>query len=135
MRNGRQGVGKFGQLGRRQREGVAAGEQHFIDAGVGGDCGPRLTPTITRSGLFGIWEVAAEAVAAMHGAAAGGDQQGAAAVFLDHPGGGLGGGIAHRVQAEARHRLHFRIQRQHLAQQWVVQVAMAHPRYERAWHP
>ncbi len=135
MRDGRQGVGEFDQLGCGQRERVAAGKQHFLDAGVGGDRGHRLTPAIARSGLFGIRKVAAEAVAAVHRAAAGGDQQGAAAVFLDHPGSGPGGGIAHRIQAEARHRLHFRIQRQHLAQQRVVQVAMAHARHEGARHP
>lgn len=116
-------------------ERVAAGQQHFLDAWVGGDRGNGVAPAIARSGLLGIRKVAAEAVAAVRRAAAGGDQQGAAAVFLDHPGSGPGGAIADRIQAEAGSRLHFRIQRQHLAQQRVMQVAMAHPRHERARHP
>jgi len=48
---------------------------------------------------------------------------------------GLGGAVADRIQAEAGHGPHFRIERQHLAQQRVVRIAVAHARDAAARHP
>ena len=48
---------------------------------------------------------------------------------------GLGRAVADRVEAETRHRPHFLVQRQDLAQQGVVRVAVAHAGDEAARHP
>ena len=89
---------------------VAAGQDHLVDrwrrraiSSIG------LAPAARGRGLLGVGEVAAEAVAAMHRAAAGGDQQRAAAVLAGcTPCAGARRGVADRVQAEARHRPHLR---------------------------
>src|SRR5690606_22189186 len=83
----------------------------------------------------GVREVAPEAVAAIDRTTAGGDQQGAAAVLLDHPVARTCGAIADRVQAETRHRPHLRVQWQDLAQQRIARVSDVHPADEAAWHP
>src|SRR5690606_40716724 len=102
------------ELGVGQRKRVAAGEDDFFDSGVGADALQRRLPSGGRSGLLGIGEVAAEAVAAVDRAAAGGDQQRPPVVLADHAVAGGGGTVTDRVQAEASGGLHFGIDRQHL---------------------
>ena len=113
---------------------AAAGEDHLFDAGIGTDGVDGFAPLSGSGGFLGVWEMAAEAVAAVHRAAAGGDQQRAPVVLADDAGGGPGGGIADRVHAESGHRPQFFVQRQDLAQQRVVGVAMTHPCDESARH-
>src|SRR3546814_11953733 len=81
-----------------------------------------------RRGFLGVGEVAAETVPAVHRAAAGGHQQRAALVLVDHAVAGAGGRVDQRVGAEARHRPQLLVQRQHLAQQRVVGVARSEER-------
>src|SRR3546814_2311624 len=72
-----------GQLGRGQRQRVAAGQDYFVDGGVGRDRRHRFPPAAGRRGFLGVGEVAAETVPAVHRAAAGGHQQRAAPVLVE----------------------------------------------------
>ena len=53
---------------------------------------------------------------------------------MQQAGTGAGGFVAYRIQAEAGHHAHFLVQWQHLAQQRVLRIAMAHAGHETAWH-
>ena len=132
-----QRVGEFGQLRRRQRQRIAAGQDDFVDRRHRRAIASTASRQPSRGGGFlGIGEMAAEAVAAMHRAAAGGDQQRAAVVLVQH---------AVRRRARRHRRPHratkpgtdriFVVQRQHLAQQRIVRIAVAHARDEAARHP
>ena len=44
-------------------------------------------------------------------------------------------GFADRIGSEARRRLQLRAQWQDLPQQWILGVALGHPRHEPAWNP
>ncbi len=131
----RQRRGQLRQLGGGQRQRVAAGQDHFVDRRVGGNGRQRRFPAAAGGILARIVEMAAETIAAVDRAAAGGHQQGAPAVFLDDPGGLLGRAIADRVEAEPGDHPHLGVDRQHLAQQRVGRVAAAHARGEAARHP
>src|SRR3546814_8765132 len=73
------------------RSRVAAGQDYFVDGGVGRDRRHRFPPAAGRRGFLGVGEVAAETVPAVHRAAAGGHQQRAALVLVDHAVAGAGG--------------------------------------------
>src|SRR5690606_39636369 len=87
-----------------------AGEDDLLDRFGPGDARQGSGPAGGRRGLLGVGEMATEAVAAVDGATAGGDQQGTAVVLADHPVTGAGGPVADRVQAEARGRAHLRVE-------------------------
>jgi hypothetical protein len=59
-------------------------------------------------------------------AAAGGDQQGSAVVFVQDPGAAFRRPIAHRVEAEAGDEAVLVVQWQDLSEQGVVRIALAH---------
>ena len=93
-----------------------------------------LAPAGCRGGVLCIRVMAAEAVPAMHGAAAGGDQQRPPVVLVDHPATASGRAIADRVQAKAGDDAVFLQHRQHLSQQRIARVAVAHAGNEAARH-
>src|SRR3546814_11083499 len=68
---------------------------------VGVDQCHRLAPAGRGGGFLGVGEVAAEAVAAVDRATAGGHQQGTTPVLLEHAVTRPGGAVADRVEAEA----------------------------------
>ena len=102
MRDIAQGIGQFRQLVVGQREWIAAGQDHFVDRCIAADQFHGLAPARCGGGVLGVRIVTAEAVAAMHRAASGGDQQGAAVVFVDHPAAATGVAITHCIQVERR---------------------------------
>ena len=114
---------------------IAAAENYFGEVGVVGDVAQRLLPLCTPRPVVVVREVPAEAVAAVHRAAAGGDQQGAPAVLVDHAGGGAGGAVADGIEAVTGDDLVLVGARQHLPQQGVVGIAMAHAGDESARYP
>ena len=127
--------GQLRQLGGGQRQRVAAGQDHLVDRRVGGNGRQRLFPGAAGGVFPGIVEMAAETIAAVDRAAAGGHQQGAPAVLLDHAGGLLRRAVADRVEAEPRNHPHLGIDRQHLPQQRVGRVARTHARGKAARYP
>ena len=135
MGNGAQGLGEFGELGGGQRQRIAARQQYLLDRGVRADHLERRGPAARRGGLLGIREVTAKAIAAVHGATAGGHQQGTAPVLVDHALAGFRRAVADRVQAETGHGAHLLVEREDLAQQRILWIAAAHARDEAARHP
>jgi len=95
-------VGELGEVGIDERERVAAGEDDFVQCGVGGEEIEGGLPGVGGTRGFAVRIVPAEAVAAVDGAGAGGDQEGSAAVFLQEAGGKLGVAVADGIGAEAR---------------------------------
>src|SRR5699024_10213417 len=104
------------------------------DRTVGGYVVEHAAPALAGGVVVGIVEMTAKAVAAIDSAGAGGNDQCAAVVFVQQAGAGGAGVVADGVQCEARRLCVFGIQRQDLAQQWVVDVAAAHAGHERAWY-
>ena len=88
----------------------------------------RSGPALQGLGIVvgAIVVVPAEAVTAVHGAGAGGDQQRAPLVLVQQSGHRAGGAFLERVSDEARHRQGLGAHGQHLSQQGVMGVAPAH---------
>ncbi len=126
VRDVTQGIGQLGQLVGGQRQRIATGQDDLVDAGIVRDGLHGLSPAAAGGVFRAVIEMPPEAVPAVDGAAAGRDQQGASAVFLDDAGGLFRGAIAYRVEAEAFHPTHFLVDRQDLAQQRIGGVAVAH---------
>ena len=135
VRQGLQGVGQQRQLRSRQGQGVAAGQNHLMDAGIGSQVVDGFLPLAGGCRFFAVREVTPETVAAIDGAGSGGDQKRPALVFVQYPGCATGRQIADRIDAEAGRQLFFLGERQNLPQQRVVDVAMAHFGGETARNP
>ena len=84
--------------------------------------------------LFAVRKLAPEAVTAVDGAGARGHQQCTAVVLVQQALSGQGLEIAHRVRDVARRFEQFGVQRQHLPQQRIGRVAVAHARQVTAGH-
>ena len=124
---------EFLQLGGGQRQRIAAGEDQLADRVVLAQVLQRPSPLAGGGHLLAVGKVAAEAVAAVDGAAAAGDQQRAAVVLVQHA-------LALRATsmsptasvAKPSTSLEFGQLRQHLQQQRIVSGRLAHARHEAA---
>ena len=132
--DGRQLVRELGELGIGQGQGIAAGEDQLVHAGIVAQVGERRLPPAPAARQVLVGELAAEAVAAVHRAGPGGHQQGAAGVLVQQPGRRAAGALAQRIGAEAGCRHLLGAERQDLAQQGVSGIAAAHQGDEGAWH-
>src|SRR5690606_22387855 len=105
---------------------ITAAVDDFADALVAADVVQGLLPLLGAQVVVAIGKVTAEAVAAVHRAAAADDQQQASVVFVDDPGAGIGVLFAEGVEYIIRVFQQLLTQRQHLSQQGVVGVAFVH---------
>ena len=126
VRNRPELVGQFAQLGGGQRPRITATEQDFMEARVRGNRRHGLAPLAAGSQFFAIGEMPAETITAMDGAAAGGDEQGPAGVFVQHARGIARLKVADGIEHKTGHDAVFLVQRQDLTQQWIGRIAMAH---------
>src|SRR3546814_8594256 len=98
---------QFGQLVIGQRQRIAAGQNHFLDAAISRYFGQRRRPVIAGGELLRVREMTTKTVAAMHRAGAGRDQQHAALVFVDQSGLADLAEIADRIDDVAGARITF----------------------------
>ena len=101
---------------------VAAGQDHLVDALVGAQVVEDILPLRAAGLVVLIGEVTAEAVAAVDRAAAAGHQQHPVGVLVDQSRQRRMLGLFQRIGDVAVEHIGLGVQRQHLAQQWVVGV-------------
>ncbi len=119
-------VAEFGELCRRQRKRVAAGQDHLVDGIVRAHLRDRFAPAVGSGGLLRVGEMTAETVTTVHGAGASGNQQRTTNVFLQHALSGPGCGVPDGVANETRHVSQFLRPGENLEQQRVERIARAH---------
>src|SRR6185503_16483287 len=83
-------------------------------------------PAVAQRRLLCIGEMSSKAVATVHGARTGRDDERAALVLVQEPRRGTAVEIANRVRAEARSLHQLRGARQNLQQQRIARIAVAH---------
>src|SRR5690606_12010936 len=130
VRNRRECIAQFGELGRGQGQRVAAGQDQLVDRWVFTKVPEGCLPAVRRSGLVGIREMAPETVAAVHRTRAARDEQGATGVLVQYPGSRASGEVADRIPHESVRSHEFGGPRQDLEQERVIRVAGPHARDE-----
>jgi hypothetical protein len=124
----RQGAGECREPLVAQRQGVAAAEDHLRDGRARGDVVERRPPLLAGRVGVRVGKVAPEAVAAVHGAGPGGEQEHATRVLVQQARHHHGVVVPHRIVPVAGRVRAFGIERKHLAQQGVMGVARVHAR-------
>src|SRR6056297_1339176 len=94
-----------------------------------------LAPLCAAVLVVAVGEVTAEAVAAVHRAAPGDNEQDPPTILVEDACARVRVALlAGRVSAEAGRVVQFLARRQYLQQQWVTRVPRAHPGHKAAWH-
>ena len=130
-------VGQVGKTRVFDDEWVASAEDDFMGGRVVGEMAEGVLEAVDVSRRSGGRVVAAEAESAMDCASVSCYDEGSASVLGEQAGSRCGVGLAERVADESFHNLRFGLDRQHLAQQWIVRIAWADsleegPRYQQA---
>ena len=120
-----QGGEEFSEPGIVEHQGIAAAENHFAQAGFGGQGVEHRLP-VAPGARLAVRKMAPKAVAAVNGAGARGHHQGTSSVFVQHPGAPAGGLVAGGVGDEPRRLAALVGQWQNLTQQGVVGVSGRH---------
>lgn len=126
-------VDQYGEGVVVQQQWVSPAQDHFADRGVFREPADGTRGTIELGGVLSVGKVAAEAVAAVNGAGAGEQQQGAALIFPQETRGAHRCPFTDRIGAETRRAPKLFRERQDLAQQGILGIRRRHERDLAAW--